>query len=343
MSGQDDDDFNEEEGDLVMDLQMSPKRPEKAAGGVDFGMSTTFDWNPASSGTATTVKLKSLVEHDQRFVGKTIVITGAGGQLGREGCCYFAMRGAKLAAMDRSKEGLKETFDVLNKDIRTDKSSNILTFDFKPYVCDVTNAEQMSAIMDSIVHRYQQIDYVWNNAGYQGKIKPLTMLDADDYRMTMDINVTGMFIVLQAASRKMVQLSTADCSIVNTSSVAGQRGTPYMAGYSASKAAVLALSVNAAKELAPYQIRVNAVSPALIGPGFLWERQNKLHAKAGAPFYDPDPEVVAQNKIQQVPLRRLGTPEEVVSVVAFLFSKDASYVTGTNINIDGGLGCSVRG
>merc|ERR1711862_238986 len=89
-------------------------------------------------------------------------------------------------------------------------------------------------------------------------------------------------------------------SIVNTSSVAGLRGALGMVAYSSSKAAVLAMTVSAAKDLAPYGIRVNSVSPALIGPGYMWTRQNELHASSGSPYFSSDPEQVAANKINSV-------------------------------------------
>ena len=94
-----------------------------------------------------------------------------------------------------------------------------------------------------------------------------------------------MFIVLQTVAKHMSEKHKADpnrrFSIVNTSSVAGLRGTPAMVAYSSSKAAVLAMTVSASKDLAPFGIRVNSVSPALIGPGYMWTRQNELHAASG--------------------------------------------------------------
>merc|ERR1712174_67260 len=97
---------------------------------------------------------------------------------------------------------------------------------------------------------------------------------------------------------------TFQYSIVNTSSVAGLRGTPAMVAYSSSKAAVLAMTVSASKDLAPFGIRVNSVSPALIGPGYMWTRQNELHASSGSPYFATDPETVAKNKVSGVPMKR---------------------------------------
>jgi NAD(P)-dependent dehydrogenase (short-subunit alcohol dehydrogenase family) len=112
-----------------------------------------------------------------------------------------------------------------------------------------------------------------------------------------------------------------------------------MVAYAASKAAIHGLTMAASKDLAPYNIRVNTIMPALIGPddGFMWKRQNDLHAASGSPYFDRDPAVVARNKLSGVPLKRLGTVEEVVSSVAFLLSDDSAYVTGTHIVVAGGL------
>lgn len=93
----------------------------------------------------------------------------------------------------------------------------------------------------------------------------------------------------------------------------------------------------AAKDLAPYNIRVNGVSPAFIGPGFMWGRQIELQAKADSVYYDKDPEVVKTQMIGATPLKRYGSVDEVIGPVAFLLSDDASYLTGVDIQITGGM------
>lgn len=131
-------------------------------------------------------------------------------------------------------------------------------------------------------------------------------------------------------------------SIVNTASVAAMRGTPAMIAYASSKAAILAMTVSAAKDLGPNGIRVNAISPALIGPGFMWDRQNELHAKSGSPYFATDPDVVAKSKVNSVPMKRLGSIEEVVKSVAYLLSDDSSYTTAFNLVVDGGMSGGLR-
>jgi NAD(P)-dependent dehydrogenase (short-subunit alcohol dehydrogenase family) len=280
---------------------------------------------------------ETAVEHDLRFVGKVIVITGAGGQFGREGCVYFAKRGARIAALDNNQEGLQGTFEALNQSL--DDGS----FDFKAFICDITSAGDTRTVTDAIVERFCRIDLLWNNAGYQGKIATLLEYDPEDFRMVMDINVTGAFIVLQAVAKVMSKRDPdATCCVVNTASVAGMRGTPAMTAYASSKAAIFSLTSVAAKDLAPFKIRVNAVSPALIGPGFMWDRQNELHAECNSPYFANDPKTVAQNKINSVPMKRLGSVEEVLKVVAFLMSDESSYMTGSNLVVDGGMASGVR-
>jgi NAD(P)-dependent dehydrogenase (short-subunit alcohol dehydrogenase family) len=118
--------------------------------------------------------------------------------------------------------------------------------------------------------------------------------------------------------------------------MAGVSGAPNMPAYSASKAAVIGLTKSAAKDLAPRGIRVNAVSPAFIGPGRMWETQVAQQAAAGSQYYATDPERVAAQMIEMVPLRRYGSVREVATVVAFLLSDDASYVNGVNLEVSGG-------
>ncbi|CAJ1953669.1 unnamed protein product [Cylindrotheca closterium] len=265
------------------------------------------------------------------FQDKTIIITGAGGNFGRDGCIYFAKQGAKIAAFEVNAETLEETAKLVKEQV---PGAKILC---QP--CNVTDAANVKAAVDAVVAEFKTIDMCWNNAGYQGHITPTLQYDPVDFARVMNINVTGMFIVLQAVAKKMEAQGKRDTtySIVNTASVAGLHGTPAMVAYSSSKAAVLAMTVSCSKDLAPYGIRVNAISPALIGPGFMWDRQNELHASSGSPYYSRDPETVAKNKVNDVPMKRLGTIQEVIQSVAFLLSDQSSYTTGTNLVVDGGV------
>ncbi|VEU38078.1 unnamed protein product [Pseudo-nitzschia multistriata] len=275
------------------------------------------------------------------FENKVIVITGAGGNFGRAGCLYFAKRGAKIVAMDNNPSTLEETASLIRAEASLAEAEILLA------TCDVTDASSVQAAVDSAVERFSRIDLLWNNAGYQGQIKPTLDYDPKDFALVMNINVTGMFIVLQAVAKQIARQRDAEegtrsYSIVNTASVAGLRGTPAMVAYASSKAAVLAMTVSTSKDLAPIGVRVNAVSPALIGPGFMWTRQNELHAGSGSPYFATDPDTVARNKVNGVPMKRLGTIEEVLQSVAFLLSDQSSYTTGTNLVVDGGMSSGLK-
>lgn len=275
---------------------------------------------------------------DNRFIGRVTVITGAGGNFGREGCLYFALRGAKVVALDNNAKGLTETIDYVKEKCASIIEPSIISFE-----CDVTTPSSVDAAVEGVCQKWGVPHLLWNNAGYQGQIKPTLDYDVQDFAAVMSVNVTGMFTVMQAVSKKMAKAYEENkdagykFSIVNTASVAGMRGTPAMIAYSSSKAAVLAMTVSAAKDLAPHGIRVNAISPALIGPGFMWTRQNELHAKSNSPYFSTDPEVVAKGKVNSVPMKRLGTVVEVVKSVAFLLSDDSSYTTAFNLVVDGGM------
>jgi NAD(P)-dependent dehydrogenase (short-subunit alcohol dehydrogenase family) len=176
---------------------------------------------------------------------------------------------------------------------------------------------------------------VVNNAGYQGVFAPVAQYPLDDARRVLETNVLGVMTVLSVAARAMVARGRGG-AIVNVASMAGVSGAPNMPAYSASKAAVIGLTKAAAKDLAPQEIRVNAVSPGFIGPGRMWQTQVTQQAAVGSRYYPCDPHAVERQMIALVPLRRYGSVREVASVVAFLLSDAASYVTGVNIEVAGG-------
>lgn len=249
--------------------------------------------------------------------------------------------------MDLNATALEETVSYVKEKLSVNSDPELFVAS-----CDVTNATSVQTAVDAAVERFSRIDLLWNNAGYQGQIKPTLEYDPTDFALVMNVNVTGMFIVLQTVAKQMIKQqkeSTDDMdtnchpySIVNTSSVAGLRGTPAMVAYASSKAAVLAMTVSTSKDLAPHGIRVNAISPALIGPGFMWDRQNELHAASGSPYFATESEVVAKNKINSVPMKRLGTINEVIQSVSFLLSQESSYTTGTNLVVDGGMSSGLK-
>ena len=200
---------------------------------------------------------------------------------------------------------------------------------------DVTDVDATRSVIQSAISEVGTPDRVFNNAGVQGAFAPTHQYPLADAAKVIDINVTGALNVMVVASEAMVA-SGLNGAIVNTASMAGVTGAPNMVAYSASKAAIIAMTKSAAKDLAPHGIRVNAMSPAFIGPGTMWDRQVELQAAAGSQYFPSDPAQVAEIMISSVPMRRYGAMDEVVDVLMYLLSDRSSYVTGVNIEVSGG-------
>lgn len=262
----------------------------------------------------------------QRFSGAVVVITGGGGNFGRAGAEYFKKQGAYVVLLDAFEKGLRDAEDYL----KTVPGPQGMAM-----VCDITKDESVTAAVAAVERKMGKITHLWNNAGIQGAMKMSDEYPIADFAKVQEINVVGSFRVLQAVANSMKK--TGGGVIVNTASVAALRGSPTMPAYVASKAAIIGMTMSVAKDYAPHNIRINAVSPALIGPGFMWDNQNNLQAASGSPYYARDPETLGKNKIAGVPMKRLGSIEEVVKSVAFLLSEESSYITGTNLVVDGGF------
>jgi len=252
-----------------------------------------------------------------------VLVTGAAGDIGGAIARQLALAGTSLVLADQaaSAEALA----------RTAAECRAPGADVETLAFDVTDER---AVADAIAAAGPLTGLV-NNAGYQGVFAPVERYPLDDARRVLEINVLAVLTVLSVVGRTMVAAGKGG-SIVNVASMAGVSGAPNMPAYSASKAAVIGLTKAAAKDLAPAGIRVNAVSPGFIGPGRMWDRQVAEQAALGSQYYATDPEAVARQMLQLVPLRRYGSVGEVATVVAFLLSEAASYLTGVNIEVSGG-------
>lgn len=258
------------------------------------------------------------------LAGKTILITGGAGDIGQATARRFAADGAGVVLLDLNEAKMATVVRELEA-----YKVPVATFGG-----DVTAADDVARAFAGAIERFRRIDYVFNNAGYQGLFVKTDEYPDDDFQKVIDINVVGVYRVLKAAAQHM--RASGGGAIVNMASYAGVIGPPNMLAYSASKFAVIGITKTAAKDLAPYSIRVNALSPSLIGPGSMWTRQTELQAEAKSQYYDAEPKVVEQQMLNSVPMRRLGSLEEVANGVAFLMSDEASYITGFNLEITGG-------
>jgi len=246
-----------------------------------------------------------------RLDGKVAVVTGAAGVIGTATIRLMADRGARIVAIDRKEQDLKTAI----KELPTAAQALAIT-------ADVTSEDEVADYVRAAVDKFGTIDIFYNNAGIEGDIMPITKYPLETFRKVIDVNVVGVFLGLKHVLPVMLKQNKG--SIINTASIAGLIGSPDIAVYSASKHAVIGLTKSAALECANTSVRVNCVCPGLIESRMLSaiiEGRNPTNAPV------PNAKVV-----DRIPARRLGHASEVASIVAFLASDDASYVSA----FDGG-------
>lgn len=268
------------------------------------------------------------------FANKCVLITGGAGDIGSSVALAFSREGAKVVLVDlpRTEPALKEKCDALVK--AGAESASYVT-------ADVTNVEDVKDMVEQTKKVGGSIDIFFNNAGILGILRPLPEQDDEGFRKVLDVNIYGVFLGMKYVSKAM-QESGRGGVIVNTASVAGLIGPANMSAYAASKFAVVGMTKSAAKDLARYGIRVCAIAPGIL-EGKLWDTQvygiaecRKFIDNDSSPIMELDIKNQERRMIDANPIKRLGKLSEVASVVKFLCSEDASYLTGVIIPIDGG-------
>jgi meso-butanediol dehydrogenase/(S,S)-butanediol dehydrogenase/diacetyl reductase len=195
---------------------------------------------------------------------------------------------------------------------------------------DVTDSASIQAMLAQVMAAFGRVDILINNAGAIFGPSPVAQMADDAWRRTLEVNATGVFLVTKAVLPAMIQGQRGG-RIVNMSSLAAVRPRPYMAAYAASKAAVAALTQSLAQEVAQFGITVNAVLPGDIDTGMKqWGYQ--LEAMITQRAYD---DVVAAG-VARIPAGRLGTPQDVAGLAAYLASDEASFITGQLFPVTGG-------
>ena len=252
--------------------------------------------------------------------GKVAVVTGAAQGNGRAIAVRLAREGAAIVVNDIDEAGADA---VVAEVSATGRAVAV--------VGDVASAATWTSIVGGAVDDLGGLDILVNNAGLIRPF-PFDQVTEADWDLTIAVNARSVLFGMQAASAVMA----AGASIVNISSIAG-RGAPTLSPpYAASKAAVISLTISAARALAPRGIRVNAVCPGIIDTAFNW----KLDELLGQQGQGLPPGEFLRRRWETVPLGRIGTPDDVAGVVAFLVGPDAAYITGQSLNVDGGLVCA---
>nr|WP_231701867.1 3-oxoacyl-[acyl-carrier-protein] reductase [Crassaminicella thermophila] len=243
------------------------------------------------------------------LIGKTAVVTGGSRGIGKAIALKLAELGANVVVnYTRSSDKADEVVKII-KDMGRDAIA---------LKADVSNTEEVKNFFKEIEKKFDTIDILVNNAGITKDTLLMKMKD-EDWDKVININLKGTYNCTKAVTRKMMKQRSG--KIINVASVVGVMGNAGQANYAASKAGIIGFTKSVAKELGSRGINVNAVAPGFIQT----EMTDKLS------------EEVIENYSKNIPLGKLGTPEDVANVIAFLCSDGARYITGQVINIDGGM------
>lgn len=239
---------------------------------------------------------------------KVALVTGGAQGIGRTISEELARAGAHVVLGDVNLEGAQATAEAIN--ISGGSASAVKI--------DVSNATEVREVFDFIIKDKKPVDIVVNNAGIT-RDGLMVRMKENDWDLVLDINLKGSFLCSQQAAKQMMKQKSG--VIVNIASIVGVMGNFGQANYSASKAGVIGLTKTLAREVASRGIRVNAIAP-----GFIDTEMTRVLD-----------EEVRQKLIEQIPLARLGLPEDVARCVNFLVSDKSSYITGQVINLNGGM------
>jgi NAD(P)-dependent dehydrogenase (short-subunit alcohol dehydrogenase family) len=249
----------------------------------------------------------------REFEGKVSIVTGAASGIGRATAIAFAREGAKVAVADVNVKGGEETVSLIKK------SGGDAIF----VKTDVSKSTEVRALVDKTVSTYGKLDYAHNNAGLGVGIGiPTADFTEEDWDLTHSINLKGVFLCMKYELIQMLKQGTK-AAIVNTASISGLAAHPADPAYVSSKFGCVGLTKTAALEYAKTNIRINCVCPGPVRTGLMDKVEKAIPGSSG-------------KAKDEVPMDRVGQPEEVAEAVLWLCSDRASFVTATAMPVDGG-------
>ncbi|HOF17273.1 MAG TPA: 3-oxoacyl-[acyl-carrier-protein] reductase [Phycisphaerae bacterium] len=239
---------------------------------------------------------------------KVAIVTGGARGIGREIVRELLSMGMTVVAVDMKEDLLAELPAALGN-----PGEKLATA-----VCDVTDSEKFTQVIEDAAEKYGRLDVLVNNAGIT-RDNIVVMMDDKDWDLVLKVNLTSAFIGTRAAARIMMRKRSG--SIVNMSSYSGIEGNRGQANYAASKAGMIGMSKSAAKELAKRNVRINCVAPGFI--------QTEMT--------DVLPQQAKDMALEQIPMQRFGKPQDIAKAVGFLASDASGYITGQVLSVDGGM------
>lgn len=252
--------------------------------------------------------------------GKVALVTGAARGIGYFISSCLANHGARVIIADYDAKG----GNLAARQIEQSGLSAAFVY------CDVTDEPRVEQMVGEIAAAEGDIDILVNNAGIYPQ-KPFLEMDGGDFRHVLEVNLTGTFLCSRYVAQTMVDTKGGG-SIINITSIEAERSSsPGMSAYGASKAGVVMLTKSLARELGPYGIRVNAISPGGIITREMRTVESNIAVEAGKRQYDR-----LRNFLKRVPLGRMGEADDVAKTVLFLASDLSSYITGEIVRVDGG-------
>jgi meso-butanediol dehydrogenase / (S,S)-butanediol dehydrogenase / diacetyl reductase len=259
------------------------------------------------------------MSNSRRFVDQVVLITGASRGIGRGVALRFAQEGAHLVL-------------CANEDRVNDVADEIRGMGCRALsaVADVREKQQVEDLFDQAVQTFGRLDVSFHNAGVI-TIAQLGNLTEDEWDWVLDVNTKGAFLCCQAAANHMIRQGGG--KIINTASGQAREGFIYTPHYAASKFGVVGMTQSLAKELAAHSITVNAICPGIIETD-MWAYNDREWGKLLGDYRSGE---LMQEWVDGIPMKRVGTPQDVAGLVTFLASEDANYITGQTINVDGGL------